>query len=210
MALPCVDTTAGMSWGSRKSRLPRRRGTGRNSWCVSAVSGARRGSGAGGSGGAIPLPSLGDIRSLQAKSVLEDGHRRQVKVLMTSMEATAGDPLIYSNYAVLVHFVTVLAEKEPFVAFAAVTREDGILIAHSDHSLEGSIIERFAPKKNTPAAEQDILYQGKWVSEITAPVIIGGHRSGTVLLGVNYREAYAGLHRLVIGFALAGLGVLVF
>src|SRR3972149_11001767 len=56
---------------------------------------------------------------LQAKSVLEDVHRRQVKVLMTSMEATAGDPLIYSNYAVLVHFVTVLAEKEPFVAFAA-------------------------------------------------------------------------------------------
>jgi len=147
---------------------------------------------------------------LQAKSVLEDVHRRQVKVLMTSMEATAGDPLIYSNYAVLVHFVTVLAEKEPFVAFAAVTREDGILIAHSDHSLEGSIIERFASKNNTAASEQDIFYQGKWVSEITAPVIIGGHRYGTVLLGVNYREAYAGLHRLVIGFALAGLGVLVF
>lgn len=81
---------------------------------------------------------------LQAKSELEKVHRRQVKVLMNSMEATAGDPLIYSNYANLVHFVTTLVEKEAFVAFAAVTREDGILIAHSDHSLEGTVIEKFA------------------------------------------------------------------
>ncbi|MBI5905396.1 MAG: HAMP domain-containing protein, partial [Deltaproteobacteria bacterium] len=148
---------------------------------------------------------------LRTKDALENMLENHGRMLAGAMEAVAAEHLVLYDYVYLRNYVTEVTAKEPVVSFAAVTNQDGTVVAHSDHAQEGKKAEAAAAaggaaavRKESAISERVVAYKGNRVLELTLPVAISGKQWGKVQLGVNYRDVDSVLHRLALSVVLVG------
>ncbi|MGZ8429948.1 MAG: methyl-accepting chemotaxis protein, partial [Candidatus Deferrimicrobiaceae bacterium] len=148
---------------------------------------------------------------LRTKDALEGMLENHGKMLAGAMEAVAAEHLVLYDYVYLRNYVGELTSREPVVSFAAVVNKEGIVVAHSDHALEGEKAEAAVAgggasvgRRGTAFSEREITYKGSRVLELTLPVTISGKPWGKVRLGVNYKDVDSLLRSLALSIVFVG------
>ena len=148
---------------------------------------------------------------LRTKDALEGMLENHGLMLAGAMEAIAAEHLVLYDNVYLRSYVEELTSREPVVSFAAVVNKEGIVVAHSDHALEGRKAETAVAaggasvgRKATAVDEREITYKGSRVLELTLPVTISGKQWGRVQIGVNYKEVDVLLRSLALSIVFVG------
>jgi methyl-accepting chemotaxis protein len=132
-------------------------------------------------------------------------------MIRASFEAGVVDTLLVKDYVTLRRQVDTLREKQPVVAFAAVSNSQGMVVAHSDHALEGkSLSETGGPDEKSLAGAglRRRIRNGENLLEFWAPVDVAGKREGTVVVGVSLARTDRAVRGLTLSIALAAFGAL--
>ncbi|HEY5996474.1 MAG TPA: methyl-accepting chemotaxis protein, partial [Candidatus Deferrimicrobiaceae bacterium] len=147
----------------------------------------------------------------RATKTFEAALTDQGGMIRDSFEANVVDTLLVKDYVALRRQVDTLREKQPIVAFAAVSNAQGMVVAHSDHALEGkSLSEAGAPEENSLAAAglRRTVRNGENLLEFWAPVNVAGKSEGTVVVGVSLARTVRAVRGLTLSIALAAFAAL--
>lgn len=145
--------------------------------------------------------------NFQAKAALEEVLKSHGKNLLGTMESHAADYILQHEYVYLRNYVTEITRKEPVLSYAAMANAEGVIFAHSRHSLEGNKMEVPVESASGPhpgISARESRFDGNRVYVLTAPVVVAERTVGTIQIGVNYKQVDAVLRKLVLVVGIAG------
>ncbi|MBI4689696.1 MAG: PAS domain S-box protein [Nitrospirae bacterium] len=104
-----------------------------------------------------------------------------------TLALNSANAIVLKDYAALSGIVDNMAKGE-HVNYAIILDENGMVIAHSRHELEGTILND--PESRKAAASRDLLMQavGPDTMDVTAPLMIAGQKWGAVRIGFSLGE----------------------
>jgi methyl-accepting chemotaxis protein len=144
----------------------------------------------------------------RANKTLEAVLADQGGMIRGSFEAGVVDILLVDDYVALRRQVDTIREKQPVVAFAAVTNAKGMVVAHSDHALEGKTLAEaggFDEAALATAGSRRRMLRGENILEFWSPVTVAGKREGVVIVGVSLARTERAARGLAFSIALAAL-----
>jgi methyl-accepting chemotaxis protein len=144
----------------------------------------------------------------RASKTLEETLADQGGMIRASFEASVVDTLLVKDYVSLRRQVDTLREKQPVVAVAAVSNVDGMVIAHTEHALEGKSLAEASgldPKQLAAAGSRKRAHDGGNLLEFWAPVTVAGKPEGAVIVGVSLARTDRAARNLALSIALASL-----
>ncbi len=153
--------------------------------------------------------------STQVEQRMVEEEREYFETLAKTFTQNTANAIVLRDYAALSLFVDNLSQGE-HVRYAAILDEEGNVLAHTRHHLEGSPLAD--PVSLKAAAAQQLLMQpsGGDVVDVAAPLLIAGRKWGAVRIGFSVREMKrkvaqarltilsAGLIAIALGAAAAG------
>jgi methyl-accepting chemotaxis protein len=148
---------------------------------------------------------------LYFKRTLVDGMENRGEVLAKKMRVVTGMHLTWHDNDSIRNYVAELPTEQKELSFAAVLDGAGRIIGHTDHAMEGKLLEA---TDVTPAPGKEYTvrrvarFKNEKVMEIASPVIVDGKRLGSVLLGVSYKEVDPVLQKALAGLLITGLLIL--
>ena len=147
---------------------------------------------------------------LITRHAMEESVEARGKIFFGKMKTDALSYHAMDNFGALRHFLSEIPAVEPEASFGALLDENGVIIAHTDQSLEGKKYEAEGLRSSGDPAEvskRQTTYGGSRLMELASPVAIGDRKRGTILLGVNYKLVDPVLRKLLIRMGLVGLAM---
>ena len=139
----------------------------------------------------ILIASIGVVFILFTSTIVENHmHKEEAnhfKSLSKSFAMSSANAIVLKDYAALRVFVDNTSKGE-HVSYAIILDENGSVLSHSQHALEGKILED--PVSLRSAASDDVLMQAICVDimDVTAPLMIAGKKWGAVRVGFSLHE----------------------
>ena len=135
---------------------------------------------------AVLIASLGMVFILFTSRMVEDRmveeEQEYFKSLTNALALNSANAIVLKDYAALSGIVDNMRKGE-HVSYAVILDENGSVLAHSQHGLEGKAFTD--PVSIKAAASLDLLMQaaGSDTMDVTAPLMIAGKKWGAVRIG---------------------------
>ncbi len=142
--------------------------------------------------------------STQVEQRMVEEEREYFETLAKTFTQNTANAIVLRDYAALSLFVDNLSQGE-HVRYAAILDEEGNVLAHTRHHLEGSPLAD--PVSLKAAAAQQLLMQpsGGDVVDVAAPLLIAGRKWGAVRIGFSVREMKGKVAQARLTILSAGL-----
>lgn len=156
----------------------------------------------------ILIASIGVVFIVFTSTIVENHmHKEEAnhfKSLSKSFAMNSANAIVLKDYAALRVFVDNTSKGE-HVSYAIILDENGSVLSHSQHALEGRILED--PVSLRSAASDDVLMQaiGLDIIDVTAPLMIAGKKWGAVRVGFSLREMNSKAAKTTLLILFAGL-----
>jgi len=140
---------------------------------------------------AVLIASLGVVFILFTSRMVEDRmveeEQEYFKSLTNALALNSANAIVLKDYAALSGIVDNMRKGE-HVSYAVILDENGSVLAHSQHELEGKAFTD--PVSIRAAASLDLLMQtaGSDTMDVTAPLMIAGKKWGAVRISFSLAE----------------------
>ena len=125
--------------------------------------------------------------STMVKNHTAKTEQEHLESLTKTLALNSANAIVLKDYAALRVFVDNISQ-DVHVRYVIVMDENGSVLSHSRHALEGKILED--PVSLRSAASDDVLMQaiGVDIMDVTAPLMIAGKKWGAVRVGFSLHE----------------------
>lgn len=156
----------------------------------------------------VLIASIGAVFILFTSTIVENHMYKEeanhFKSLSKSFAMNSANAIVLKDYAALRVFVDNTSKGE-HVSYAIILDENGSVLSHSQHALEGKILED--PVSLRSAASDGVLMQaiGFDIMDVTAPLMIAGKKWGAVRVGFSLREMNSNVAKTTLLILFTGL-----
>ena len=144
------------------------------------------------------------------KATLADGLAQRGEERIKSVQGSVSGYLLLGMTNSIQSFLAEYPKERKEVSYVAVAKSDGTFLAHSDPAQVEKPWNGKGPgaPRAGGAVRRDAIYRGEPILEVSAPILVEEKPAGTMIIGLNYREADRILGTLMRRLALIGFLVL--